>query len=85
MTNSILLVSDDDRADCPLQLALTRTAPQFGVELVKSRAGIEALRTPSVILLDLSQERALEILRRSERMSDTNRFRCSFCLRRPTM
>jgi DNA-binding response OmpR family regulator len=63
MTNSILLVSDDDRADCPLQLALTRTAPQFGVELVNSRAGIEALRTPSVILLDLSQERALDVLR----------------------
>jgi CheY-like chemotaxis protein len=63
MTNLILLVSDEDRADCPLQRALTRTAPEFRVELVDSREGIEALRTPSVILLDLSQERALDVLR----------------------
>jgi DNA-binding response OmpR family regulator len=63
MTNVILLVSDEDRADCPLKLALTRTAPEFRVELVDSRAGIESLRTPSVILLDLSQERAFDVLR----------------------
>jgi DNA-binding response OmpR family regulator len=63
MTNVILLVSDEDRANCPLQRALTRTAPEFRVELVDSRAGIEALRTPSVILLDLSQEQALDVLR----------------------
>ena len=63
MTNVILLVSDEDRADCPLQRALTRTAPEFRVELVDNRAGIEALRTPSVILLDLSEERALDVLR----------------------
>jgi CheY-like chemotaxis protein len=65
MTNLILLVSDDDCGDCPLQLALTKTAPEFGVELVDSRAGIEALRTPSVILLDLklSREPALDVLR----------------------
>jgi len=63
MTNVILLVSDEDRADCPLQRALTRTAPEFRVELVDNRAGIEALRTPSVILLDLSEERGLDVLR----------------------
>jgi CheY-like chemotaxis protein len=63
MTNLILLVSDEDRADCPLERALTKTAPEFRVELVDNRAGIEALRTPSVILLDLSQERALDVLR----------------------
>jgi DNA-binding response OmpR family regulator len=63
MTNVILLVSDEDRALCPLRLALTRTAPEFRVELVDSRAGIEAFRTPSVILLDLPQGRALDILR----------------------
>ena len=63
MTNVILLVSDEDRADCPLQRALTKTAPEFKVELVDNREGIEALRTPSVILLDLSQERALDVLR----------------------
>jgi DNA-binding response OmpR family regulator len=63
MTNVILLVSDEDRADCPLQRALTRRAPEFRVELVEDRAGIEALRTPSVILLDLSQDRALDVLR----------------------
>jgi CheY-like chemotaxis protein len=33
------------------------------VDLVDSRAGIEALRTPSVILLDLSKERAFDVLR----------------------
>jgi DNA-binding response OmpR family regulator len=63
MTNVILLVSDEDRADCPLKRALTRTAPEFRVELADSRAGIEALHTPSVILLDLSQERAFDVLR----------------------
>jgi DNA-binding response OmpR family regulator len=63
MTNVILLVSDEDRADCPLQSALTRTAPEFQVELVDNRAGIEAFRTPSVILLDLSQQRAFDVLR----------------------
>jgi CheY-like chemotaxis protein len=63
MTNVILLVSDEDRAACPLQRALTRTAPEFRVELVDSCAGIETLRTPSVILLDLSQERAFHVLR----------------------
>jgi DNA-binding response OmpR family regulator len=63
MTNLILLVSDEDRADSPLRRALTGTAPELRVELVDSRAGIEALRTPSVILLDLSQERAWDVLR----------------------
>jgi DNA-binding response OmpR family regulator len=63
MTNVILLVSDEDRADCPLQRALTRTAPEFRVELVDSCAGIEALHTPSVILLDLSHERVFDVLR----------------------
>jgi CheY-like chemotaxis protein len=68
MTNLILLVSDDDRADCPLKIALTRTAPQCRVELVDSRAGIEALRGSSVILvilldLKLSREPALDVLR----------------------
>jgi DNA-binding response OmpR family regulator len=65
MSNLILLIGDDDRADRPLKLALARMAPQFRVELVNSRAGIEALRTPSVILLDLklSREPAFELLR----------------------
>ena len=63
MTNVILLVSDEDRADCAMQRALTRTAPAFRVELVDSRAGIEAWRTPSVILLDLSKEWAFDVLR----------------------
>jgi DNA-binding response OmpR family regulator len=65
MTNLILLVGDDDRADPPLKVALTRMAPQFRVELVNSRAEIEALRTPSVILLDLklAREPAFELLR----------------------
>jgi hypothetical protein len=63
MTNVILLVSDEDRGECPWQRALTRTAPEFRVELVDNRAGIEASRTPSVILLDLSQEKVLDLLR----------------------
>jgi CheY-like chemotaxis protein len=63
MTNLILLVTDEDRADCPLERALTKTASEFRVELVDNREGIEALCTPSVILLDLSQERALDVLR----------------------
>lgn len=65
MTNLILLVSDDDRGDSPLKLALTRMAPQFGVELATSRVEIEALRTPALILFDLklSREPAFELLR----------------------
>ncbi len=63
MTNLILLVSDEDRVNCPLERALTKTAPEFRVELVENREGIEALRTPSVILLDLTEERSLDVLR----------------------
>jgi DNA-binding response OmpR family regulator len=65
MTNLILLISDEDSENWPLQLALTRTAPEFRVEVVDDRAGVEALRTPAVILLDLelSREPALDVLR----------------------
>ena len=65
MTNLILFVSDDDRGDSPLKVALTRMAPQFRVELVTSQVEIEALCNPSLILFDLklSHEPAFELLR----------------------
>jgi DNA-binding response OmpR family regulator len=72
MKNLILLVSDDKSTGRQLLPVLARTAaPAFRVEVADSRAGIEALRIPSVILLDLmlSNEPAFDVLRwlRSDR------------------
>jgi DNA-binding NarL/FixJ family response regulator len=65
MTNLIVLVSDDSGADRQLRLALIRTAPVCRLERATNRAEIEALHTPSLVLLDLrlSQEPAFDILR----------------------
>ena len=63
--NLILFVSDDDRENGPLQDALTGMAPHFRVEKANSRAEIDALSTPALIILDLklSREPALDLLR----------------------
>jgi phosphoserine phosphatase RsbU/P len=66
MKNLILLVSDDGATNRQLRLAVTRTAAAaLRVEVADSRARIEALRTPRVILLDLmlSKEPAFDVLR----------------------
>jgi CheY-like chemotaxis protein len=71
MTNLILLVSDEDWADSPLKLALTKVASKFRVESVKTPAEIEILPQPSVVLMDLKQSRepVFDVLRwlRSDR------------------
>ena len=63
MTNLIVLVSDDGSTNREFQLALTKTAPVCRLQLATGRAEIEALHTPSLILLDLSDEAGFDILR----------------------
>ena len=61
----IVLISDDSSTNHRLRVALERAAPEFSFGVVRSREELQALHTPSVILLDLmlSYERPFDLLR----------------------
>jgi DNA-binding response OmpR family regulator len=62
---TILLIGDDGPTSRHLRLALAKTAPQFCFGVVRSREELQAVRPPSVILLDLtlSHEPPFDLLR----------------------
>ena len=61
----MLLVTHDRRTNRGLRTAFAATAPQFRLDIASSRAEIEWLEIPALLLLDLVplHEPALEVLR----------------------